>query len=268
MLLWRSSFWLVCLAVSLAPFVAGCGRRATATFGTVGASIGAVVSAPPTVPKAPKIDLLNTKPDFTISAEDYYDDLDKRKPQAEEKYRGKVIQLRGEVLTLDRGPGGVGQVGLIASKSPGKQVICYTQFPEPWKAVFPGQQIEVRGTLPEPAVFPALADTIFVQFGDIPGTRITATELAKAYADDPKAALKKYRNHYLIVDGEIAAKDADGKVTLKGLGKLKIDCRFDPNLFPPEIFVVGKMIKAHGKHDAFAADEGSISLQFCQLAPK
>jgi hypothetical protein len=270
-MLQRCSLWVASLAAFVAPFLAGCGRQATSAFGTVGGSINIVVvptpPAPPTAPKV-KIDLLNTKPDFTMPAEDYFDDLDKRKAQAEEKYRGKVIQLRGEVLTLDRGPQGMGQVGLIGGKAPGKQVICYTQFPEPWKAVFPGQQIEVRGTLPESLFSPALADAIFVTFGEIPGTKITAVELAKAYAADANAALKKYRNHYLIVQGEITAKDADGKVTLRGFGKVKVDCRFDPSLFPADIFMIGKTIKAHGKHDTFAADEGSVSLQFCQLVPK
>jgi uncharacterized protein (DUF1330 family) len=196
--------------------------------------------APPTVPQMTAEErakaaaaMLEAVPDFSLKAETYYDDYQRDKQAAFKKYFGKVVELSGVVESMGQDPrAGRSFIHLRASEAT-HGVQCITLDPEPWATVSPGQTVRLKGTWPkETAVSTAtLGDCVFVKKGPNPAIAISAVDLAKEYAADKDAAIKKYENKYLIVDGEIVHKETISKrgtvtVALTGDGGVRVACFF------------------------------------------
>jgi hypothetical protein len=153
------SFGLVAL-----PLAAGCGffkpQTTKIAFGTVGASIGATVTAggPATdsKDKADKAD--KAKPDFTLTAEEYLIAFKKDVNAAADKYVGKVIDVSGQVQRVSLPD----EIYLKVEKDP-VGLLCNTKEKGPWEGVAPGSKVKIRGKLPKGEAVGCLHQCVIIE---------------------------------------------------------------------------------------------------------
>jgi hypothetical protein len=167
-------------------------------------------NAKPDAAKAPKAD-------FTLTAQQFLDECKKDRTAADKKYKGKIIELSGVVGDFATTPTKDAIVWLKVEKAPG--LMCNVRDKEPWTKVVPGQEVKVRGQYL--SFGPGLANGIIVATGPNPLILIWAEDLAKQYATDRDALNAKFKDKYLMVEGEVAGKKPYGKtdgvhVFLKG----------------------------------------------------
>ncbi len=184
--------------------------------------------APPK-PKPKGEDLTDVKPDFTLTAEAFQKEYSDDKVAAEKKYKGKVIELSGEVHTIGRLGGDTPYIGLKA----GKELLgvpCATADQQPWGTAVPGQVVKLKGRWPKDAYGVALTQCVFTDKGKYKAVPVTAAELAKEFEADPKATVAKYDKKHLVLSGEVAAKEFNSAgaatITFKTDGKIKVKCSF------------------------------------------
>src|SRR5262249_20407606 len=137
---------------------------------------------------------------------------------------------------------------------------------EPWAEVSPGQVVKIQGRFPDPAFLePSLGNCMFVQAGENPAIRVTASELAKEHETDTAAATDKYKDKPLIIDGEVAkppvTKGKQAYVTLKCDGKVRVVCVFDKDR--AKRIKSGQPLKAFGVYSSGSGEE--ISVAGCEL---
>jgi hypothetical protein len=154
-------------------------------------------------------------PDITVSVDDIKKDFASDEAAAKAKYDGKIIRVTGTLktvadfdldgnyaFTLD----GMPAVNCVASKSGSKG--C--------KAISIGQEATVQGkcTTATADSF-ALSDCQMISLGKDPSIKVSAADLAKAFAT--KTRTEDYEGVSVTVDGTVASVDADAfKVFLDG----------------------------------------------------
>lgn len=202
----------------------------------------------------------NVEPAFRLTAEEY-------QPQAgDAKFSGQVVELTGTVSGVGRNAGGEAFVTL---KSPGLLgVMCFTTDPEPWATVAQGQKVRLKGLWASPLVAPRLLWCVVVEPGEYAAVRIAATDLAKEYAADPEATVKKYDKKNLVITGEIASKSANdaGAVTLglKSGNAIAVKCSF--TAFDKDVtagYEVGQTVTVFGEFTLNFGSGDSVELYFC-----
>lgn len=89
--------------------------------------------------------------------------------------------------------------------------------------------MKVRGVVPSLIDAPALDPCVVLEAGANPAVVISAVQLTKEYDDDPAATIKKYKDKYLIVEGEVVDKNRDALgpiiVYLKGDEDTRLPCK-------------------------------------------
>jgi hypothetical protein len=236
---------------------------------TIKDASGSEVSLAKETPARPKNaveDLTKVPPAFSLTAKEFSDEYKKDKAAAKEKYKDKVIELTGVVDSFGKDGSGGAHVMLVAADVLDR-VFCVTAEEEPWSVVVPGQKIKIKGKWPEFSVSPALIACVFVETGPYQPTVLTAEQLAKEYESDPEAATKKYGEKYLVLTGEIAAKEYNSAgaagIVLKTDGKVKVNCSF--TAFDKEStksWKVGQKVKVIGQYTLnFGKEE--VGLYFC-----
>jgi hypothetical protein len=182
--------------------------------------------------KIPAIDLSKTAPDFSLSAEQFFQEFQKDRAAAGEKYRGGVIELSGVVKLMGRNFAGESYLDLEIDGS-ASGVICSTVESEPWSKIGPGQKVKVKGMFPESTASPMLAASVIVEAGPSQTVTLSAEQLAREYAANALAAKKKYNDKYLLVSGEVVDKSYNSagapSVAMKGDGKVRVACNFTAN---------------------------------------
>lgn len=184
-------------------------------------------------PPAPTMpDLAKAKTDFSMDVQAWYDEWKKDKEAAEKKYKDKVVELSGEVLNLGDDP--YGRVGYIYLKIKGDYigVRCAAEDTQPWTKISPGSKVKLKGT---PAQFSAftgdLYPVVIVEAGANPAIVISAADLAKECSANKDAATEKYKEKWLMIEGEIAGvepnKSGGIDVFVKGDEKLRLECATD-----------------------------------------
>lgn len=161
------------------------------------------LTPPPARQRPPQEDLTSAKPDFSLSAEDFMKEFKASESDARKKYKGKVIELSGEVTGIGRNISGEDSISLKAPDLLG--MMCFTAMEEPWTKAVPGQKVKLKGKLGEYGA--VLIYCVFTDPGKYAGVEMTAAELAKEYAADPDATSKKYNDKYLILSGEVEKKE-------------------------------------------------------------
>jgi hypothetical protein len=196
---------------------------------------------PITPPPPPTTELVTPPPadpfpgpaDLKLTA----DELGKEEKQNEDatkaKYKGKVIELTGEVTRISKDLDLKPQI-FLKVKDQTVNLHVYTTDRRPWERVLPGQSVTLKAGYLEGNRRTSLVGGPIMQVTGTAVPTITAEELAKAYEADPTAADKKY--HWqaggLIVTGEISDAQALGQfgtpeVYLKTSTKLSVLCKPD-----------------------------------------
>ncbi len=151
--------------------------------------------------------------------------------------------------------------------------MCLTEMEEPWTTVARGQKVRIKGLYGDVFLAPRLLSCVFVETGEYTGVKITAEQLAKEYAADEDATLKKYDKKHLLITGEIAKKEANElravTLTLKTGNAVEVKCSFTGFDFDvSKNYAVGQTVTIFGDFSLNFGGE-SVTLLFCQpVTPK
>jgi hypothetical protein len=139
----------------------GCGKPAPATVKSVAVAPPTTefkFSPPPTAQKKAEPNPSTDKPDFVMSAQEFYDDYVRRGPDAMKKYGGKVIELTGTVKRTNTNTSGQFLVYLEA----GGDIFGVSCLMKQEGSVTTGQAVKIRGFWPKDARIPGLTDCVVV----------------------------------------------------------------------------------------------------------
>jgi len=209
------------------------------------------------------------KPAFSMTAREFSEERLKDDKGAQAKYRGKLIELVGAIMGVDRTPTRKGL--LILQGAPGDLVgvQCSTKDIQPWLKALPGQTVRLKGRGAQRDSGPMLEQcTILEVSGPVPPS-LTAEELAKEYAAGPVAAQRKYEGKHLLVSGkveEVTVKETKlAWVAFKTAGGPQVFCVFTP-FFEDQWSTLkpGQKVKVLGQY-ALNRDEDEVRLWFCIL---
>jgi Leucine-rich repeat (LRR) protein len=217
-------------------------------------------------PKVAVEDISKIAPSFSLSAEKFSEEYKENRNAAEEKYKGKVVELTGVVKSMGRNIADDSYISLEAGKVL-FGVMCVTADAEPWAKVAPGQKVKLKGKWPEFSVGAALIYCVFLDTGKYEATALSAEQLAKEYVADPEATTKKYKDKYLVISGEVMDRDFNSagaaSITLKVDSKVRVKCHFTAfESKQTRSLKVGQRVKAIGQY-TLNFDKDEVGLYFC-----
>jgi uncharacterized protein (DUF1330 family) len=208
-------------------------------------------------------DISQVEPRFRLTAEEFSKEFETNPNSAAQKYRGRVIELSGEVKSVARNFDGESVVTLKA-EGQAIGVTCITADKEPWGKAVRGQKIKIKGK----AISGKVIDCVFVETGEYAGIRISATDLAREYAADREGTVKKYDTKHLVVSGEVASKNFNevraANIELKTDNKVKVACSFtalEKDLTEP--IRVGETIRVVGEFTLNFGVDDKVELFSC-----
>jgi hypothetical protein len=247
--------------------IAGCGGKEEPVPSTP-APVQETKPAVPATERKP-VDLATAKPDFTLDPKAWYTEWTANDRAARDKYEGKVVELSGEVSEVTaRLEGDRIARGVVIIKAVGKDhtIRCLTTDLHPWERVSAGSKVKMRGVVPPFAEFPMLGPSIIVEASPNPAIVISALQLTKEYDDEPKKTVERYKDKYLIVEGEILQKKTDAlgitMAFLKGAEDAPpVVCKF-PHAMRTEAAALkgGQKIKVVGLFAGWAAADQALEL--------
>jgi hypothetical protein len=205
---------------------------------------------------------------FSLTAEEFFREHRRNRTATVQKYQDGVVELKGVVGIVERDVGGAPMVSLQAMDDP-VGVKCLTKDPQPWAQVAPGQEVTVRGRVPDFDVGPTLEDCRLTAQTFSPAVKIDAEKLAAEAAADPVAAMAKYRDKHVVIRGQVAEKreeqDGSTRVVLAGQGEIRVVCRFPPFEKPrADALQAGGPLRALGRCKGMP-QPGEVLLEFCLL---
>jgi hypothetical protein len=150
--------------------------------------------------------------------------------EALHRYHDKVIELSGAITGMGRTIDRKAQLTLQGKPGTLLGVMCFTIDPEPWKKYTPGQNVKVVGRFTAKSGAAALIDCTVIDAGKSAVPTLTAAELTHEYGENREAAVKKYDEKYVVVSGEVLAKETNDagavQLDLKGEDKSIVRCMF------------------------------------------
>lgn len=222
--------YLFVLAVSPLVLGTGCGNRPAPAVAPKG---GEKFEEPAKSKPA------DAKP-ISVSAEQYY--KDSKDPAASKKYENAIVEIEGEVFSLNMANDGTGMLTLKAGPGSLDTIMMMTAEKAPWEKVAVGQKVKVVGKV-SPVY---ITDAKITEAPGLPAP-ISSETLAAENTSNNEAAAKKYGNKSLVVTGVVTKKE-DYEVFLKDDGKTKILARFDGfSKTLADTVKVGDTIKIHAK---------------------
>lgn len=167
---------------------------------------------------------------ITVDPEAFAAEVKKDEKAAAQKCKGKTIEMSGRVAGVARGFGGDVFISLPSETAGILGVSCFLKDKNVFGKVVKGQEVTVRGRYPEFQIGTQIADCVIVRKGPSPALTYTAAGIAREWATDKAAAIKKWKDKPIIVSGEVVdTKDHDvGTTTVilrAGDGK-RVDCGF------------------------------------------
>jgi hypothetical protein len=222
-------------------------------------------------PKMPVEDLTKVAADFKLTAEAFHKEYEADRVAAAKKYKDKVIELSGEVDSVGRNIGGDAYITLKVDKQL-IGVMCMTVDEFPWTKAVKGQKIKIKGRWPEFTIAAGIINCVFVETGEYQAIVKSVDELAKEWAADAEATVKKYDKKHMILSGEVAAKEYNSAgaatITLKTDGKVKVKCSF--TAFDKDAVKkvkIGEKIKVLGEFTLNFGSGDEAALYFCLPMP-
>ncbi|HZY83414.1 MAG TPA: hypothetical protein VFE78_01175 [Gemmataceae bacterium] len=175
----------------------------------------------------------SSRPDFTLTAQEIYDESVKDKEAANKKFDGKVIEVSGVVR--DCKASGRDSMLLFELKKQGNagfdNVYCVTEEKECWARHGRGQKVTLRGAWGGRMwTAAAVVRAAVVEAGPNPTVLYGAGRLATEFEADSFTLADRYGKKHLIVEGEVLKKNevqgASSTVFLKGTAKTAVACQF------------------------------------------
>lgn len=209
-------------------------------------------------------DFSKVKPDFSMTAVEYFAEFKADWKAASGKYKSKVVELTGMVddVGLSGGSRNVPYLRLdILSEEEKKKkkgpftprmaryegVDCITVDEQPWAKYSPGQKVKIIGRqvdrdsgTPLHVLYadriPALFDCAIVEASPNPAIPVTVADLVKEFAADAQATRKKYSGKYVLLSGKVTSKEVGSagaiygnlRTTFFGLkteGPIQVECK-------------------------------------------
>jgi tRNA_anti-like len=175
--------------------------------------------------------LADAKPDFTYTAQQWFDEFKADEAAAKAKYRDKIIEISGEVqAVLETEVGKDKMLSLVHFKVE-KDLLgvrCDILGGSIWKSVMPKSKTTIRGYYSNESIFKAELYPAIVVKTDSRFDRIKAVDLAGAAKSDLKATSEKYNDRWIWIEGTVkrAGKTKDGyvQIVLDGVGTLDVEC--------------------------------------------
>jgi tRNA_anti-like len=252
-----------------AALVVGCAKKEDPPKNTQGINLGRTDDTKPKK-ELKEVDLATVKPDFSLTAEDWFKEWGKDEKLARQKYQGKIIELTGDVEIVDDHPNG--EAGIVYLKVGRDNVTCYTADKEPWLKAGPGQKAKIRGKVPDDGFWgkPYNLYPCAVIEGTPPPT-FSAEQLAKEFTADRKVFEEKYDHKQVLVEGAVAAKTVDGnygKLMLKGGGDQTVSCTLgmltDFQKRRYESIKVGQQVKLCGEVSVTSTGK-QVNIERCMM---
>jgi hypothetical protein len=226
-------------------------------------------------PPPPELGAIRTaKPDFTLTAQELYDEYHDGKAEAHEKYGGKILQVSG-VVTGCRASGKQALLNFAIKKEDGERSSdgagCALQEPEGWARHGIGQKVTVKGTWGGRAyIGAAVVDAVVVEADPNPTALYPSEQLARDYEADPAAVLDRYDNQSVVVEGTVVKKEenkgAFAMLYLQGAGKTQVGCRFDfHEMEQAQPIKQGQKVKVYGEFSMLWSQENTPTLHACLL---
>lgn len=204
---------------------------------------------------------------YSLTAKEFYDEYQRDKQSLTAKYKDAVMEISGEAVMASAAQG-VPFVRLGVGIDEVTGVHCFTQEKQPWALVVPGQQVKLRGKLPERLFGAQLQDCEIVEAGPSPAIATSAESLAAELAADPKAMHAKYQDAYFFLEGTVDGFDdkLSCVVYLKGSAGVRVRCAFDVFGEQQQIpsLKVGSRVHVVGHYPHFGEDN-EVFLQLCLL---
>jgi hypothetical protein len=208
----------------------------------------------------PTGDLLKGKADFTLDADTWQAEWEKDKKAAKEKYKGKIVELSGVVDRANDDPYLKNGYIYLKLKKSLFGLRCTLDDLAPWLTVAPGCTIMLKGIASDIYSDGQLYPCVIIQSSPNTCLEITASQLAKEFTKDKDAAVKKFHDKRLIVEGELASKEPSkldkGQfiyLTLKGDGAVSVRCYVANNTSDRQqandSLKVGQKLKVCGEAD-------------------
>jgi tRNA_anti-like len=167
-----------------------------------------------------------------LTPEQFDKEVRKSVKKANEKYKGKTVELTGKVLRVVRHFSGKPLIELDTGNE-AAGVLCFTTEKEPWGTFAKGQTVKVTGKFPDFTAVAELDDCAVEAVTESNVLSVTAEALTKECAADPVASDKKMKGQTVKVSGTVAARELDAKTgftnaTLTGSGKTQVVCQLIP----------------------------------------
>jgi len=209
-----------------------------------------------------------------VDPEEFAAEVKKDEKAAAAKYKGKLIETSGKVVSVVRGGFGGGASIRLPSKTAGiRGVSCFLKEENVFGKVVKGQEVTVRGRYPDKQYGFQIEDCDIVKKGPSPALTYTADEFVAEWAKDRRAAAEKWKDKPIIVSGLIIESKASdvGAVNhyLKAAGKQRVDCGF--TAFEKELatkMTPGQTITVVGEFYESESKEGEPALRFCMPVAK
>jgi hypothetical protein len=216
------------------------------------------------------------KPVASMTTAEFVAAYEKNAEEADEKYKGQVVELTGRVLEVFQN-----SVSPPTLRSEGKPdgVMLFLSLRDltQWRRALPGQKIKFRGTpgvsklAPDPPGGtwpPDLEKVEIIEVTGDPPPPVNPDELLKEFAADYDKAYAKVKNRYVFVTGEILAIEGDftKTVTLKTLipdAKVKCSISVPIGEYLGDL-KPGQKIKACGRVSSFS-NKDKVSFEGCIL---
>jgi Leucine-rich repeat (LRR) protein len=180
-------------------------------------------------------DFSKIKPDFSMTAVEYFAEFKADWKAASAKYQKKVVELTGVIAEVGLS-GGFGtnpylRLDILSEEAKKKKgpfaprmaryegIDCLTVDEQPWARYSPGQKVKIigrqvdreRGTALHVLYadsIPALSDCAIVESSPNPAIPVTVADLVKEFADDAQATRKKYSGKYVLLSGTVVSRES------------------------------------------------------------
>jgi hypothetical protein len=205
-----------------------------------------------------------------LDPEAFAAEVKKDERAAASKFKGRAIELSGQVAGVHRNIRGDVYLSLPSKSAGILGVACFLKDPNIYGKVVKGQAVTVRGRYPDVRVGVQILDCEVVKVGPSPALTYTSEQMAREWTMDRKAATQKWKDKVVIVSGEVAGTKANdvGAVTvyLKGTDTARIDCGF--TAFEKDLagkIKPGEQVKIVGEFLDVESKPAGPGLRFCQI---
>ncbi|HWG46256.1 MAG TPA: hypothetical protein VN688_26075, partial [Gemmataceae bacterium] len=113
---------------------------------------------PPTPQNQSTPSRLPAKPDFSLTAEAFYNEVVDKLATASKKYDGRVVELTGKIASIGRNALDPNEPPVITLDcGPQQGVFCATVDKQPWLKCVPGQTVKISGKVSGSLLFAAVS---------------------------------------------------------------------------------------------------------------